>query len=475
MDNASRFYINGRWVEPFAQNHRDIVNPATEERIGLVSLGAAVDVDRAVAAAKAAFQSYSQTSRQERVVLLRRIVSVYQTRIEDMARAVTLEMGSPHWFAKSMQTELAMRHFVNAADILEQYPEPELRGSTLLVREPIGVCGFVTAWNWPLSLIIAKVGPALAAGCTVVLKPSEFSPLSATILAEIIHDAGAPAGVFNLVHGDGPTVGHAISSHPDVDMVSITGSTRAGVAVAKAAADTVKRVHQELGGKSAHIILPDADLSTAVPWGVLRSYLNSGQSCEAPTRMFVHRRQLDDAADIAQMTANAEKVGDPLAADTRLGPLVNRVQFDRVQELIKSGIDEGADMVTGGLGLPEGLNRGFYVRPTVFAGVTSDMRIAREEIFGPVLSIIAYDSEDQAIKETNASIYGLAGYVHSRDLDRARRVASQIRAGRIYVNGAPPDPLAPFGGYKQSGNGRQNGIFGFEEYLEIKAVIGYSQ
>ena len=424
-----------------------------------------------------AFPRYSQTTKAERIDLLRQIVSVYEKRFDDMAMAITTEMGSPLWFAKQVQADTALAHFNQLIAVLKDYDFGHMLGSTRVVREAIGVCGFITPWNWPVNQIASKLAPALAAGCTVVTKPSEFSPLSAIILTEVLHEAGVPKGVFNLINGDGPTVGEAISSHPDIDMVSFTGSTRAGIAVAKAAADTVKRVHQELGGKSANVILPSADLETAVSAGVLRSFTNSGQSCQAPTRMLVHEDQTDRAISIAKRTADGVTVGDPLAEGTRLGPLVSKIQFDRVQNLLETGIKEGATLVAAGPGRPAGLNRGYYVRPTVFAHVTPDMTIAQQEIFGPALSMISYKDEDHAVEIANGTIYGLAGYVFGGTVEEARRVGSRLRAGRVYLNGAPHGKLqdveAPFGGYKQSGNGREAGIYGLEDFLEIKALIGY--
>jgi aldehyde dehydrogenase (NAD+) len=383
-------------------------------------------------------------------------------------------MGAPAWLATRAQAATGLAHLGQVIAVLKDFAFESMRGTTLIAKEPVGVCGFITPWNWPINQIMTKVAPALAAGCTMVLKPSEIAPLNAMILAEILHAAGVPKGVFNLVNGDGPTVGQAIASHPDVDMVSFTGSTRGGIAVAKAAADTVKRVHQELGGKSANIILPDADLQKAVTGGVQGCFNNSGQSCNAPTRMFVQAGQQDQAAAIAKAVAEATKVGDPAAKGTTIGPVVSEVQFKKIQRLIEAGIAEGATLVAGGPGRPEGFNRGYYVRPTVFANVKPDMTIAREEIFGPVLSILPYESEEQVIGMANDTVYGLSGYVQSGDIDHARRVAAQLRTGNVHLNGAGPDFAAPFGGFKQSGNGREWGEFGFEEFLEIKAVMGYN-
>jgi aldehyde dehydrogenase (NAD+) len=471
--NDTRFYIDGEWVEPATPQAYDVINPATEEPAGQISLGSGADVDRAVAAARRAFPGFSATSREERLELLNNIIKLYQKRKRALARAMTVEMGSPITFSKQVQVENALAHFKQMVKVLRTYKFERFMGDTLIRREPIGVCGLITPWNWPLNQVTSKLAPALAAGCTVVLKPSEIAPLSTILLAEILHEAGVPRGVFNLVNGDGPTVGEAISAHPGIDMVSFTGSTRAGILVAKAAASTVKRVTQELGGKSPNILLPDADLEKAVPAGVLRCYTNTGQSCQAPTRMLVHRSQRDAAVELARHTAEQVKVGDPRDAETQMGPLVSKAQFDKVQGLIEKGNQEGATLVTGGAGRPVGFNRGYFVRPTVFADVTQDMTIAREEIFGPVLSMMTYDSEDEAIEIANNTTYGLAGYVQGRDIDHVREVAAKIRAGRVYLNGAPADRAVPFGGYKQSGNGREQGVFGFEEYLEVKAVLGY--
>jgi aldehyde dehydrogenase (NAD+) len=473
MVNDAKFYIDGQWVEPITPNLFNVINPAVEDVAGQISLGSSADVDRAVTAARRAFATFSQTGKEERLALLQRIIDSYKARFEELASAMTLEMGSPITFSREVQATNALGHFKQMIEVLKSYELERFMGDTLIRREPIGVCGLITPWNWPLNQITAKLAPALAAGCTVVLKPSEIAPLSAIIFAEVLHEAGVPKGVFNLVNGDGPTVGEAISRHPDIDMVSFTGSTRAGILVAKAAADTVKRVAQELGGKSANIILPDADLAKAVPAGVLRCFTNTGQSCQAPTRMLVHRSQRDEAVAIARQAVETVRIGDPLDAKTTMGPLVSKAQFDKVQGLIERGIEEGATVVCGGAGRPAGFNRGYFVRPTVFADVTSDMTIAREEIFGPVLSMLSYESEEQAVEMANATTYGLAGYVQSGDIAHARRIGAQLRAGRIYLNGAPANQSAPFGGYKQSGNGREHGVFGFEEFLEVKAVLGY--
>jgi aldehyde dehydrogenase (NAD+) len=473
MSDYTRFYINGEWVAPVEPRPFDVINPATEEAFAQISLGSARDVDRAVAAAKAAFPGYSRTSKEERLALLQKIIEAYKARYDELAQTVTKEMGAPAWLASRAQAAIGMGHLNQMLAVLKDFAFESLRGTTMIVREPVGVCGFITPWNWPLNQIACKVVPALAAGCTMVLKPSEIAPLNAIIFAEILHAAGVPKGVFNLVNGDGPGVGQALAAHPDIDMVSFTGSTRAGILVAKAAADTVKRVHQELGGKSANIILPDADLQKAVAVGVQACFLNSGQSCDAPTRMFVQAKQHDQAVAIAKAAAEATKVGDPNTKGTTIGPVVSEAQFRKIQRLIEAGMKEGATLVTGGPGRPEGLNRGYYVRPTVFANVKPEMTIAREEIFGPVLSILPYESEEQAIRMANDTVYGLSGAVQSGNIEHARKVAMQLRTGQVKLNGAGPDLAAPFGGYKQSGNGREWGEFGLEEFLEVKAILGY--
>ncbi|HUJ97747.1 MAG TPA: aldehyde dehydrogenase family protein [Stellaceae bacterium] len=473
MTDFTKFYINGEWVAPVEPRVFAVINPATEEKVAEISLGSARDVERAVAAAKAAFPGFARTGKEERLALLQRIVDAYKARADELAQTITKEMGAPAWLASRAQAAVGMAHLMQMLGVLKEFSFERVLGKTLIAREPVGVCGLITPWNWPMNQIACKVVPALAAGCTMVLKPSEYTPLDAILFAEVLHNAGVPKGVFNLVNGDGPTVGQALASHPDIDMVSFTGSTRGGIAVAKAAADTVKRVHQELGGKSANIVLPDADLQKAVAGGVQACFLNSGQSCDAPTRMFVHRPQHDQAAAIAKAAAEATKAGDPNTKGTSIGPVVNEAQFRKIQKLIEAGIAEGATLVTGGPGRPDGVNRGYYVRPTVFANVKPEMTIAREEIFGPVLSILPYDSEEQAIRMANDTVYGLSGYVQSGDLEHARRVAAQLRTGQVRLNGAGPDFAAPFGGYKQSGNGREWGEFGLHEFLETKAIIGY--
>jgi aldehyde dehydrogenase (NAD+) len=473
MQERLQFYIDGRWVDPVEARPFDVIDPSSEEPIAKIALGSAKDVDLAVAAARRAFEGFSQTTREQRVALLEAIVAAYQKRYDELAQTISREMGAPLWLARAAQAATGLGHLTQTLEVLKSYPFEEVRGTTLIRREPIGVCGFITPWNWPVNQIMCKVAPALAAGCTMVLKPTEIAPLNALIVAEILHDAGVPAGVFNLVNGDGPTVGQAIASHPDVDMVSFTGSTRAGIEVARAAAPTVKRVTQELGGKSANVILDDADLAAAVGGGVMGCALNSGQSCNAPTRMLVPASRHDEAVAIAKAAAAGIRVGDPFAEGVRIGPVVSEAQWKKIQGLIQKGIDEGATLVTGGPGRPEGLARGYYVRPTIFANVRNDMAIAREEIFGPVLCILPYRDEEEAVRIANDTAYGLAGYVSSGDPERARRVARRIRAGQIALNGASPDFSAPFGGYKQSGNGREWGVFGFEEFLETKAVLGW--
>jgi aldehyde dehydrogenase (NAD+) len=473
MEHALHFYIDGGWVEPARLTRLPVIDPSNEEPFGEIALGDATDVDRAVQAARAAFPGFSATSKAERVELLQSVLAVYRKRSDEMAAAISREMGAPLGFARAAQAQMGTAHLQKMIEVLKAYSFEEMRGTTRVVREPIGVVGMITPWNWPINQIACKVAPALATGCTMVLKPSEISPFSGLLFAEIMHEAGVPKGVFNLVNGDGPGVGEAMSRHPDIDMMSFTGSTRAGVLVAKAAAETVKRVSQELGGKSANILLPDVDLEKAVRLGVEGCFGNSGQSCNAPTRMLVHADQHAQAAAIAREAAQAFKVGHPAASDTVLGPVVSQVQFDKIQDLIARGVQEGATLVCGGPGRPEGLNRGYYVRPTVFAGVDPSMAIAREGIFGPVLSIIPYESEEQAIELANDTVYGLAAYVQSADLERARAVAGRMRAGTVYINYPAWDAGAPFGGYKRSGNGREYADFAIEDFTEIKGVVGY--
>ncbi len=474
MKDYLQFYINGEWVDPVEPRALEIENPATEEAFARISLGSAADVDKAVAAAKAAFPAFSQTSVAYRADLLDKIIAGYTARLSDIADIVSDEMGAPGWWANAAQAPSGLGHYMETAKVLREYSFDQQMGSTMVRKEPVGVCGFITPWNWPTNQVACKVAPAIAAGCTMVLKPSEIAPLDAMIIAEIIHEAGVPAGVFNLVNGDGPGVGAYMSGHPDIDMMSFTGSTRAGVLVAQAAAPTVKRVAQELGGKSANIVLQDADLKKAVAGGVMQMMTNAGQSCNAPSRMFVHRAQQAEAIEIARDAANSVVVGAGKDAPAgSIGPISNATQYQKVQDLIQKGIDEGATLVAGGTGRPEGFNKGYFARPTVFADVTNDMTIAREEIFGPVLSILPYDSEEQAIEMANDTVYGLSGYVQSENMDHAREVAAQLRTGMVHINGVGSDFAAPFGGYKQSGNGREWGEYGFEELLETKSVFGY--
>ena len=473
MREMRQFYINGAWVDPAEPRSHEVINPATEEPCGVISLGSAADVDRAVAAAAGAAEAFAGSSVADRSGLLRSILAIFERRNDEVATAIMEEMGAPWKLAQRAQAASGPQHLGAALDALQTFRFEEHNGTTAIVKEAIGPCALITPWNWPINQIAVKVAPALAAGCTMVLKPSELSPFSAMIFAEILDEAGVPAGVFNLVNGDGPTVGAALSAHPDIAMVSFTGSTRAGVAVAQNAAPTVKRVAQELGGKSPNIILDDADLARAVTGGVRDCFENSGQSCNAPTRMFVPRPLLADVNAIARAAAEKTVVGDPAAEGTHLGPVVSATQWQKIQDLIQRGIDEGATLLTGGTGRPQGLSRGYYVRPTVFTDVSNDMTIAREEIFGPVLSIIPYDSEDEAIRMANDTLYGLSGYVSSSNLERARRIASRLRTGMVHINRAPLDALAPFGGYKQSGNGREWGAHGIDEFLEVKSVYGF--
>jgi aldehyde dehydrogenase (NAD+) len=473
MRDYLKFYIDGAWVDPITPKTLDVINPANEEVAGRISMGSAADVDVAVKAARKAFATFSLTSREERIDLLERILAEYQKRFGDIADAITEEMGAPASLAQRAQAPIGIGHLSTAIAVLKNYKFEEDRGPTRIVKEPIGVCGLITPWNWPINQIACKVAPALATGCTMVLKPSEVAPFSAYLWTEVLHAAGVPAGVFNLINGDGPTVGAAISSHPDVDMVSFTGSTRAGVEVAKAAAPTVKRVAQELGGKSPNIILDDADFKTAVGGGVKHVMQNSGQSCNAPTRMLVPSKRMDEVIAIAKAAAESITVGDP-KGNAQMGPVVSEVQWNKIQGLIKKGIEEGATLVTGGPDRPEGIEKGYFVKPTVFANVTNDMTIAKEEIFGPVVSILGYETVDEAVKTGNDTEYGLAAYISGTDMAKVREVASQLRAGQVSINGGGGDMMAPFGGYKMSGNGREWGDFGFTEFLEVKAVLGYA-
>ena len=473
MNNYGMFYLDGQWVDAPGSSRFTLVNPATETPYGTVSLGSSEDVDRAVGAARRAFGSFSNTTKDERIALLERVVEEFEAREEDILAAVSLEMGAPR--NMKAHTRTGVEAFRQSIITLREYEFESRLGSNIVRREPIGVCGLITAWNWPVQLICTKLAAALAAGCTVVWKPSEFTPLSALGLAKVMHAAGVPPGVFNLINGDGPTVGEAISRHIDIDLVSFTGSTRAGILVAEAAAATVKRVCQELGGKSANIILPDADLAAAARWNIARGFSNSGQSCHSPTRILVHDDQFDALKALLEEEAAKVRVGDPRDPGTTLGPVVNKAQFERIQRYIQIGLDEGASLVCGGPGRPEGLGSGYYIRPTIFANVKPSMTIAKEEIFGPVLVVMTYATEAQAVEIANGTPYGLGGYVFSADRRKARTIGAQIRAGRIFFNGAPSNYVAPMGGYKQSGNGREMGVFGLEEYLEVKSMIGFDE
>lgn len=467
-----KFYIDGQWVEPLQGKEYQVINPATERPAGVISLGGVKDADRAVAAAKRAFEGYSLTSGAERLALMKRILEQYKKRYNDIALAMCEEMGAPVTLAKGGQAGVGTGHIKAMIDVLQRFRFEERQGPARLVYEPVGVCALITPWNWPINQIAAKVVPALAAGCTMVLKPSEFSPFSAALWAEVMHDAGVPPGVFNLVNGEGSIVGAALAAHPDVDMVSFTGSTRAGTEVARLAAPTVKRVHQELGGKSPNLLLEDADFERAVSASVMHVMENTGQSCNAPTRMLVPRSRLAEVEELARATAAKVKVGDPKSESTEMGPLVSKIQFDRVQSYIAKGVAEGAKLLIGGEGRPDGLAKGYFVKPTIFSGVRNDMTVAREEIFGPVMCILPYDDEEQAIRIANDTPYGLAAYVWSKDLSHANRVGSRIRAGRVTVNGASGDMQTPFGGFKCSGNGREWGEHGLRDFLEVKALIG---
>lgn len=472
MHNLQKFYINGEWVEPQGSEVLDVLNPATDEVVSQIRLGNLNDAEAAVTAAVAAFESFSQTSREERIALLERIVEGYSARLEDLALATTEEMGAPIGFSRQMQVMAGLGHIKVALSVLKKTDFTEVMGTTTVVKEPVGVCAMITPWNWPLNQITCKVAPALAAGCTMVLKPSEVAPRTAHIFAEILHEAGVPKGVFNLVDGDGPTVGAALSEHPQVDMVSFTGSTEAGKKVSIAAAGNLKKVSLELGGKSANIILDDANFGKVIKRSVRGVMTNTGQSCNAQTRLLVPEARLAETVEIARAAAESVRTGDPMSDETAMGPVVSKLQWQRVQALIQKGIDEGAELVAGGAGAPEGLETGCFVKPTVFAGVTPEMSIAREEIFGPVVSIMTYKDEDDAVAIANDHIYGLSGGVYSASLERANAVASRMRTGMVHINGAPADAKAPFGGYKQSGTGREWGRYGMEEFMETKSMMG---
>jgi aldehyde dehydrogenase (NAD+) len=475
MREMLQFYIDGKWVDPVTAHPIDVINPATEEVCGRISMGSAADVDLAVAAAKRAGTSFATSTREKRIALLQSILDEFAKRHDDIAEAIMDEMGAPWGLAKHAQAASGPQHIGAALEALKNFAFEEAHGATLIVKEPIGVCGLITPWNWPMNQISVKVAPALAAGCTMVLKPSEIAPFDAVIFAEVLHAAGVPAGVFNLVNGDGPGVGTALSQHPDIAMVSFTGSTRAGIAVAQNAAPTVKRVAQELGGKSANILLDDDTFAEGVTSGAGDCFENTGQSCDAPTRMLVPRDRMEEAAKIAASVADATPVGDPREKGIRVGPLVSELHWNKVQGLIQKGIDEGATLAAGGTGRPDGLKKGYFAKPTVFANANNDMTIAREEIFGPVLTIIPYDDEDDAVRIANDTPYGLSGYVTSSDLTKARRIAARLRTGMVHINDASLDAMAPFGGFKQSGNGREWGHHGMDEFLELKSIYGYAE
>lgn len=472
MQNIDKFFIGGTWQKPGSHETHALINPATEEKLADIPMADCADVAAAVAAAKAAFPAWSLTGKEERLKLLRRLLELYTAAYNEFAELMVREMGTTITFSKSAQAAVGKMHLEATIDALDKHEFEELRGNTLISTEPVGVCALITPWNWPMNQLVVKAAPCLAAGCTMVAKPSEFSPLSSIRFAELVEEAGFPAGVYNHITGYGHTAGEALARHLDVDMISITGSTRAGVAVAKAAANTVKRVAQELGGKSANIILPDADLKQSVRDGVNACLINVGQACRSPARMLLPADRMEEAKAYAKEAAESQSVGDPMA-DVALGPVVNESQFSRIQSLIETGIAEGATLVTGGPGRPEGLNRGYYVRPTIFGDVTNDMTIAREEIFGPVLAIIGYGTEDEAIEIANDSVYGLSGYIQTSDIQKARRIARRLRVGTIWINGADWDARAPFGGYKQSGNGREHAEWGLHEYFEIKSTAGW--
>ena len=470
--SLTQFYINGEWVDPHQMETLEVINPATEESVGMVALGSAVDVDKAVAAARAAFPKYAATPIKERLELLTEIREIFKRRLDDVADAIQTEMGAPTALAKGAQAMVGLGHLKAAIRSLESHQFEYVHGAFLIRHEPIGVCGLITPWNWPINQVVSKLSPCLAAGCTAILKPSEIAPLSALVLTEILHEAGVPKGVFNLVNGMGPVVGEAMSSHPDIDMMSFTGSTRGGVAVAKASADSVKRVSQELGGKSANIILDDGAFAASITNGVESCMSNTGQSCNAPTRMLVPAHRHDEALSIAKEVADNTTVGDPRDEGVDIGPVVSDVQFNKVQNLIEQGINEGAELVTGGMGRPEGINRGYYVKPTIFGHVNNNMAIAREEIFGPVLAILSYDDTDDAVAIANDTDYGLAAYVCGEDKTQILDIARSLRAGQVHLNYAGGGADAPFGGYKHSGNGREKAEWGLEEFLEVKAILG---
>lgn len=477
MLRKTDFYIDGKWIAPIVAKELEVINPADEQAFATISLGSAADVDKAVIAARNAFTTWSVSTREDRLAWLERLIAIYESRLSDMARAISSEMGAPMTMALEEQAASGMGHLKAFQRALKNFeferPLDAHNKNVRIAYEAIGVCGLITPWNWPMNQVVLKVVPAIAAGCTVILKPSEVAPMSSILFAEIIDASDLPAGVFNLVNGDGPTVGEAMSRHPGIDMMSFTGSTRAGIAVTKAAADTVKRVSLELGGKSPNIVFADTDVEAAVKRGVAHVFNNTGQSCNAPTRMLVERSVYEKATEVAAQTAKATKVGDPSQEGDHMGPLVSELQFNKVQGLIEQGIKEGARLIAGGTGRPEGFNRGYYVRPTVFADVNNGMTIAREEIFGPVLTMIPFDTEEEAVEIANDTPYGLAAYVQSGNVERIKRVSKQLRAGMVRINGASHAADAPFGGYKQSGIGREGGHWGLEDFLEVKAISGW--
>ena len=475
MSRISGLYIDGQWGEPSGGEILELVNPATEEKSGELMLGSRVDMDRAVAAARAAFPGFAATSLATRIDLIGRIIEIYKTRFADIGESICDEMGAPLGFATRFQAGAGLVHFRQILKVLQDNPFETPQGTTRILHEAVGVCGMITPWNWPMNQMACKIAPALAAGCTMVLKPSELTPRTSVIMAEILHDAGVPPGVFNMVQGSGPDVGAALSAHEDIDMISFTGSTGAGIEVARAAAPGVKRVGQELGGKSANLVLPDADFAKAVQDGVSLCFRNAGQSCNSPSRLLVPRDRKDEACALAKTAAEQIRVGNPRHEQTAMGPVVSKRQWEGIQAHINSAMAEGATLIAGGPDRPDGLEKGYYVKPTVFADVTPQMTIAREEIFGPVLAIMSYESEEDAVRIANDSPFGLAGYVQSASLERARAVARKLRVGMVHINGAPADPAAPFGGTKASGNGREWGRAGLEEFMETKAVMGYEK
>ena len=471
MQNAGKFYIDGKWMDPVSTQKMDVINPATEEAIAQITLASEEDVDLAVAAAKRAFVTYSQTTVDERLGMLERLLAIYKRRYDEVAQTITAELGAPITMSREQQADAGVAHLEDfIAALRDLKTEETLHNGETLLREPIGVCGLITPWNWPINQIVLKVIPALATGCTCILKPSEFTPLNAVLYAEMIDEAGFPKGTFNLVQGAGPVAGAALSRHPDISMMSFTGSTRAGKAITKDASETIKRVTLELGGKSPNIVFDDVDIEDRITFSVLDVFNNSGQTCDAPTRMLVQRSIYDEAVKVAKRVGEATSVGDPTAEGNHIGPLVSHIQYDRVQTLIQAGIDEGAKVLVGGVGKPDGINEGYFTKPTIFANVNNDMRIAREEIFGPVVVMIPFDTEEDAIKIANDTPYGLAAYIQTPDAAKADRVARKLRAGMVRINGAFPRAGSPFGGYKQSGIGREGGMFGLEDFMEIKML-----